>query len=59
MDDGSEETDEFSEQETFEDNLTAAIEGLTLKSAQARIECLDSLRNGLVKKYVPDYVYNR
>lgn len=59
VEDGTDETDEFSQQEAFEEKLSEALDGLTQKSAQGRTSCLDFVRGALVKKYMPDYVFDR
>lgn len=59
IDDGQEEIDDFSQQEAFEEKLSEALDGLTQKSAQGRTSCLDFVRGALVKKFMPDYVYDR
>lgn len=59
VDDGTDEIDEFSQQEAFEEKLSEALDGLTQKSAQGRTSCLDSVKGALVKKFMPDYVYDR
>lgn len=58
IDDGTDENDEI-QQEAFEEKLTEALDGLTQKSAQGRTSCLDFVKGTLVKKYMPDYVYDR
>lgn len=59
VDEGTDEIDEFNQQEAFEEKLTEALDGLTQKSAQGRTSCLDFARGALVKKYMPDFVYDR
>lgn len=59
VDDGTDEIDEFSQQEAYEEKFSEALDGLTQKSAQGRTNCLDSVRGALVKKYTPDFIYDR
>jgi len=54
--------DEFEDataQEIFEDKMSDALELLSQKSAKGRTDCLNTLKQGLIKKYVPDYVDSR
>lgn len=59
VEDGTDEMEELNQQEAFEEKLTEALDGLTQKSAPGRTSCLDFVRNALVKKYVPDFVFDR
>lgn len=59
VDENTDEVDEISQQEQFEEKLSEALDGLTQKSAQARTNSFESVCKGLIKKYVPDYVYER
>lgn len=59
VEDGSSETDELAQQEAFEEKLLEAIDGLSQKSAQGRSNCFDAVAKALVRKYVPDFVFDR
>ncbi|KAI4460445.1 interferon-related developmental regulator [Holotrichia oblita] len=58
-DDGTDEVDEISQQEAFEEKLSEAVDGLTQKSAQGRCNCLEIICKALIKKYIPTYVLDR
>lgn len=55
----TDEVDEISQQEAFEEKLSEALDGLTQKSAQGRTSCFEAVNKAFVKKFVPDYVYDR
>ena len=46
-------------QEQFEDKLIEMLDGLNQKSSQGRINCIQTLRKALIKKYVPNFVRER
>lgn len=43
----------------FEDKLNQALDGLTQKSLQGRIHCLDALNTAFSRKCIPDFVLER
>uniref|UniRef100_A0A8D8W5M9 Interferon-related developmental regulator 1 n=1 Tax=Cacopsylla melanoneura TaxID=428564 RepID=A0A8D8W5M9_9HEMI len=43
----------------FEDKMNQALDGLSQKSVQGRISCLDALNTALSRKFVPDFVIDR
>lgn len=53
------EEEEASVEEIFEEKLKEAIDGLTLKSAQSRINSLTAISVALTKKLVPDFISDR
>nr|XP_015838666.1 PREDICTED: interferon-related developmental regulator 2 isoform X1 [Tribolium castaneum] len=57
LEDG-EDIEEFAH-EQFEDKLIEMLDGLSQKSSQGRINCIQSLRKALIKKYVPNFVKER
>lgn len=59
VEEGAEEADDFARQEAFEEKLVEAIDGLAQKSAQGRTACLEAVRVALVKKYMPEFVFDR
>lgn len=59
QDGGNDEVDESSAQENFEDKLKEVIDGLSQKSTKARVDSLKSLKTGLAKKYLPDFILGR
>jgi len=56
---GGGEVEEFSEGEQFEGKMKDAMELATEKSTATRIKGLDLLCNGLLKRYVPDFLEGR
>ena len=59
VEEGSEEVDEASQEEIFEEKLKEAIDGLGEKSTQRRISCLESISTAFTKKIVPDFINDR
>lgn len=59
VDENADEVDEISQQEAFEEKLSEALDGLTQKSAQGRTNCFTAVNTAFVKKFVPDFVYDR
>lgn len=57
--DDTDEVEEISQQEVFEEKLSEAIDGFTQKSAQGRCNCLDAVSKAFIKKYIPTYVMDR
>ena len=55
----TDEVDEQSQQEAFEEKLTEAVDGFAQKSAQGRTSCLEAVSKAFIKKYVPLYVSDR
>lgn len=55
----TDEVDEQSQQEAFEEKLTEAVDGFVQKSAQGRTSCLEAVSKAFIKKYVPLYVSDR
>lgn len=53
-----EDAEEFA-QEQFEDKLVEMLDGLTAKSSQGRINCIQGLCKALIKKYIPNFVRER
>ncbi|KAI4503837.1 hypothetical protein M0802_001240 [Mischocyttarus mexicanus] len=53
------EVDEIAQQETFEEKLKEAIDGLTQRSAKGRIICFKGIEKIFAIKYVPDFVEDR
>lgn len=53
------EVDEISQQETFEEKLKEAIDGLTQRSAKGRIICFNGIEKLFAIKCVPDFVEDR
>lgn len=45
--------------ELFEDKLAEAIEGMSEKSAQSRVNSFESVTAALMKKFIPDFVNQR
>lgn len=56
---GADEVDEVSQQEAFEEKLNEALDGLTQKSAQGRTNCFEAVTKAFIKKFIPDFVYDR
>lgn len=56
---GTEEIDEASQEELFEEKLKEALDGLSEKSAQRRLACLEFISSGFTKKLVPDFINDR
>ncbi|XP_014244492.1 interferon-related developmental regulator 1 [Cimex lectularius] len=59
LEEGTEEAEEQSQNEIFEEKLMNAIDGLTQKSAQARTNCLESVATLFTTKFIPEFVINR
>lgn len=53
------EEEEASVEEIFEEKLKEAIDGMTLKSAQSRINSFTAVSVALTKKLVPDFISDR
>lgn len=53
------EVDELAQQETFEEKLKEAIDGLTQKSAKGRTICFNGIEKIFAVKYIPDFVEDR
>ncbi|CAK9817841.1 Interferon-related developmental regulator 1 [Anthophora plagiata] len=53
------EVDEIAQQETFEEKLKEAIDGLTQKSAKGRTICFNGIEKIFAIKYVPEFVEDR
>lgn len=51
--------DEATQEELFEEKLKEALDGLSEKSSQRRLQCLESISNGFMKKIVPDFINDR
>lgn len=51
--------DEATQEEIFEEKLKEALDGLSEKSSQRRLQCLESISNGFLKKIVPDFINDR
>lgn len=51
--------DEATQEELFEEKLKEALDGLSEKSSQRRLQCLESISNGFLKKIVPDFINDR
>ncbi|KAL1454446.1 hypothetical protein WDU94_010701 [Cyamophila willieti] len=43
----------------FEDKMSQALDGLSQKSVQGRINCLEALNTALSRRFVPDFVIDR
>ncbi|KAI5722576.1 hypothetical protein M8J76_010526 [Diaphorina citri] len=43
----------------FEDKMNQAVDGLSQKSLQGRINCLDALNTAFSRRYVPEFVLDR
>lgn len=59
VEEGTEELDEATKEEIFEEKLKEALDGLSEKSAHRRITCLEALATGFTKKIVPDFINDR
>lgn len=59
VDDGTDEVDEFAQQEAFEEKFAEALDGLTQKSAQGRTNSFDAVRKALIKKCMSEFIYDR
>lgn len=53
------EVDELAQQEAFEEKLIEAVDGLAQKSAQGRTTAFQAVTKALLKKYIPEFVYER
>lgn len=53
------EEEEATVEEIYEEKMKEAIDGLSLKSAQARLNALNSVSSGLTKKILPDFISDR
>lgn len=51
--------EEQSVEEVYEEKMKEAIDGLSLKSAQSRMNALQSVSNGLMKKIIPEFLSDR
>lgn len=57
---GDDPGDEVCDQnELFEDKLAEAIEGMSEKSAQSRVNSFESVAAALMKKFIPEFVNQR
>lgn len=43
----------------FEEKLSEAVEGLSQKSLQGRVSCLEALCTGLSRRFIPEFVMDR
>ncbi|XP_063216854.1 interferon-related developmental regulator 1 [Bacillus rossius redtenbacheri] len=59
MEEGSDEVDEQTQEEVFEEKLREAIDSLSQKSAQGRTSAFDLVAKAFVKKCIPDFVTDR
>nr|CAD7445635.1 unnamed protein product [Timema bartmani] len=59
IEEGSDEIDEQTQEEIFEEKLKEAIDGISEKSAQGRTSALESVAKAFIKKCVPDFVTDR
>ncbi|XP_046388812.1 interferon-related developmental regulator 2 [Ischnura elegans] len=60
MDEGnSEEVDEQTQEEVFEEKLKEAIDGINQKSAQGRTMSLEAVSKAFVKKFIPEFIVDR
>ncbi|XP_050533857.1 interferon-related developmental regulator 2 [Daktulosphaira vitifoliae] len=55
----TDDNDEQSLSDAFEEKLSEAIDGLSQKSAQGRTSSFESICNVFCKKYIPDFILNR
>ncbi|KAL1117869.1 hypothetical protein AAG570_004182, partial [Ranatra chinensis] len=55
----SEEVDEQSQDDVFEEKLKDAIDGISQKSSQGRTSCLESVGIAFTQKYIPEFVIER